>query len=188
VERALVETARLLQPRGFLGITVYCNPADILREHFPHLHTYRTVVLGDSMILVNRRADGGLEIREDLIFHGGTGETLEMREFGITSLKRKLLGAGFREVHLLTEDIPLHGILFDDDVSQPLLARKERFIMNRAAVLELIEEQRVSQAEIDRLREEAETLRAQMSMAAESRWIKLGRKFGAGPDFNAHKR
>jgi len=195
VERALEETSRLLKPHGFLGITVYCNPSDVLREHFPDLHTYRTVALGDSLILVNRRADGGLEIREDLVFHGGTGETLEMREFGITSLKLKLLGAGFREVHLLTADIPSHGILFDDDVSQPLLARKERFIMNRAAVGELIDERRAAQTEIDRLQQEAESLhseshslRARMSMAAGSRWIKLGRKIGVGPDFSANKR
>jgi len=35
-----------------------------------------------SQVLINRRADGVLEIREDLIFHGGSGATLEMREFG----------------------------------------------------------------------------------------------------------
>src|ERR1051326_7295241 len=33
VERALEETVRLLKPNGFLGITVYCNPSDMLREH-----------------------------------------------------------------------------------------------------------------------------------------------------------
>ena len=184
VERALEETSRLLQPHGFLGITVYCNPSDTLQEHFPDQHTYRTVALGDTIVLVNRRLDGALEVREDLIFHGGTGETLEMREFGVTSLKQKLLGAGFRDVHLLTENIPSLGILFDDDVSQPLLARKERFIMNPAAVRELIDERRNVQAEVDRLRVESDTLRAQMNMTAESRWIKLGRKLGVGPDFS----
>jgi SAM-dependent methyltransferase len=188
VERALEETVRLLKPNGFLGITVYCNPSDMLREHFPDLHTYRTVALGDSMVLVNRRADGALEVRDDLVFHGGTGETLEMREFGITSLKQKLLGAGFRDVHLLTLDIPSHGILFDDDVSQPLVARKEPFVMNRAAVAELLGERDAAQAEIERLNEESQSLRAQMSMAAESRWIRLGRRAGLGPDFSVNKR
>jgi len=35
VERAFEETRRILKPHGFLGITVYCNPEDRLREHFP---------------------------------------------------------------------------------------------------------------------------------------------------------
>ena len=98
-------------------------------------------------------------------------------------------------MHLLTENIPSHGILFDNDVSQPLLARKERFIMTRTAVRELIDERLAAHAEVDRLREqtelshtESESLRAQMNMAAESRWIKLGRKLGVGPDFSANKR
>ena len=85
IERALDESCRLLKPHGFLGITVFCNPADRLREHFPGLNQFRIVPLGDSTVLINRRTDGALEIRDDLIFHGGTGTTLEMREFGATS-------------------------------------------------------------------------------------------------------
>ena len=33
-------------------------------------------------MLINRRRDGALEIRDDLTFHGGSGATLEMREYG----------------------------------------------------------------------------------------------------------
>jgi hypothetical protein len=184
VERALDETCRLLNARGLLGITVFCNPSDNLREHFPHLHTYRTVALGDSTVLINRRADGELEIHDQLVFHGGSGATLEMREFGITSLKQKLLAAGFRDVHLLTEDIPGFGIHFDSDVSQPLIARKEPFTLDRPAVRELISQQCAAETRLDQMREECETLRAQLKMAAESRWVKLGRKFGVGPRFS----
>lgn len=184
VERALEEVCRLLKPRGFLGITVFCNPSDNLREHFPSLHTYRTVVLGDAMVLINRRADGGLEIHDQLVFHGGSGATLEMREFGITSLKQKLLGAGFHEVHLLTDEIPSLGIHFDRDVSQPLIARKEPFILDKTAVRELINQRRAAEAQLDQIREQCERLRAQIGMAADSRWVKLGRKFGVGPRFS----
>src|SRR5437764_4318378 len=77
VERAIEESCKLLKPHGLLGITVFCHPSDQLREHFPHLHEFRVVPLGDSMVLVNRRADGTVEVRDDLIFHGGTGATLE---------------------------------------------------------------------------------------------------------------
>src|SRR5260221_4269093 len=68
VERALEEACRLLKPHGFLGITVYCNPNDRMREHFPELHEYRVVPLGKSAVLINRRRDGSLDIREYLIF------------------------------------------------------------------------------------------------------------------------
>ena len=188
VERALEETVKLLKPTGFLGITVYCHPSDVLREHFPDLHTYRTVALGDSVVLINRRADGRLEIRDDLVFHGGTGETLEMREFGVTSLKQKLLGAGFHDVHLLNEDIAPHGILFDPDVSQPLIARKAPYMISRAAVRELISNLRELTDQRDRARYELEILTTERSMAADSRWLKVGRKLGVGPDLTGDKR
>jgi hypothetical protein len=194
VERALDEVAKMLKPTGFLGITVYCHPSDNLREHFPDLHEYRTVALGDSVVLINRRVDATLEIRDDLVFHGGTGATLEMREFGITALKAKLLGSGFRDVHLLTENVPSYGILFDKDVSQPLIARKEPFVMSRCAVHQLIDQIQHLQAdrerrsgEYEKLCAESSGLREQIRMAAESRWVKLGRKLGVGPDFGRTK-
>lgn len=170
VERAMEEMCRLLKPGGFLGITIYCHPSDKMREHFPDLHEYRVVPLGDKNVLVNRRRDGTLEVRDGLIFHGGTGETLEMREFGITALSEKLKTAGFREVHLLTKDMPEIGVVFDPDVSQPLIARKEPFALGGAARRELIEQFHRQSAEIE--------------MAAKSRWVKLGRSLGIGPKFS----
>jgi hypothetical protein len=112
-----------------MGVTIYCNPADQMREHFPDLNDFRIVPLRDSNVLINRDRDGSLQIYDNLIFHGGTGATLEMREFGITELRSKLLAAGFRDIALLTENVPQIGILFDCDVSQPLVARKEPFII-----------------------------------------------------------
>src|SRR5947209_8235009 len=106
VDQALGETCRLLKPDGFLGITVYCNPEDRLREHFPGLHEFRVTQLGNAAVLINRRHDGTVEVYEDLIFHGGSGATLEMREFGLTELQAKLMGAGFQEIHCLREDVP----------------------------------------------------------------------------------
>jgi hypothetical protein len=48
------------------------------------------VPLGGSQVLINRKAMGA-RIRDDLIFHGGSGATLEMREFGAAPLREKLL-------------------------------------------------------------------------------------------------
>ncbi len=179
VECALQEACRLLKPRGFLGVTVYCNPHDKMGEHFPELNEFRVVPLGDSHVLINRRRDGSLEARDDLIFHGGSGETLEMREFGMSALKTKLLNAGFREVFFLTEDLPQLGVIFDHDVSQPLIARKERFSLDRREQTQLAEEWR---AATDRAAS-AEKLVAQVRLAQESRWLQLGRKLGLGPKF-----
>jgi SAM-dependent methyltransferase len=184
VERALEEACRLLKPRGFLGITIYCNPQDQMREHFPELNQYRIIALADSQVLVNRRPDGSLEVRDDLIFHGGTGATLEMREFGMTALKNKLLDAGFRDVFFLTGNVPPIGVLFDHDVSQPLIARKEPFGMHLCAVSQLLDHWRAAGELAQSWQVRAETLAAQVRMAEESRWLRLGRKLGVGPKFS----
>jgi len=170
VERALEELCRLLKPNGFLGITVCCHPTDLMREHFPDLHEYRVFSLGNSTVLVNRRSDGTLEVLDDLIFHGGSGETPEMREFGVTSLRAKLLAAGFQHLDLLSTDIPEIGIVFDDDVSQLLIARKQPFALDAAARRDLVAQWRRQSAQI--------------SLASQSRWLKLGRSLGVGPKFD----
>jgi len=183
IERALEEVCRLLKPHGFLGVTVYCNASDQMREHFPGLHQYRVVRLGDSAVLINRRQDGSLETAENLIFHGGSGATLEMREFGITELEAKLLAAGFREVHFLTDDLPEMGIFFDRDVSQPLIARKERFTADRCGWSQMVDFWRAAQGEATQAREQAILAETQIRLASESMWLRLGKKLGVGPKF-----
>ena len=184
VERALAEVHRLLRPCGFFGVTLFCNPSDRMREHFPELHEFRVLPLGNSTVLINRRRDGTLEITEDnLVLHGGSGSTLEMREFGITELKNKLLAAGFREVLFFNDDVPESGILFDPDVSQPLIARKEPFFMNAAARRQLIGLWSAAEARVQQERERSEIQATQIRLASESRWIRLGSKLGVGPKF-----
>jgi SAM-dependent methyltransferase len=176
VERPLEEICRLLKPQGFLAATVPCTPDDVMREHFPELHEYRVIGLGAAEVLVNRRRDGTLEAREDLIFHEGPGAVLEMRQFGRSGLRAKLLAAGFREVHFLLDDVPEAGILFDGDVSQPLIARKEPFQLSTEAQSDLLDNWIGAHAQSRML---AERIR----MASESRWVRLGRKLGIGPKF-----
>ena len=177
----LEQLCRMLKPHGFLGVTIYCAPADRMREHFPELHEYRVVPLGGSQVLINRRTDGSLEIRDDLIFHGGSGATLEMREFGATALREKLCAAGFREAEFLIENLPEIGVFFDHDVSQPLVARKERWVRDARAVSEFAGTWREVQAEAWKEKERADRLAEQMKLAAGSRWVRLGRRLGVGP-------
>lgn len=181
IERALEEVHRLLKPCGFVVFTLYCNAIDRMREHFPDLHEYRLVRLGDSTVLLNRKRDGELEVREDLVFHAGVGATLEMREFGITDLKAKLFAAGFMDVHLLTENVPELGIVLDHQVSQPAIARREPYVMDLSARRQLIDLWRTAQWR--------ETLLSKrIQLASESRWVQLGRKLGIGPNFGEDPR
>ena len=183
VERALEETRRMLKPHGFLGITVYCNPEDRLREHFPELHEFRIVPLGDSSVLINRRRDGTLEILDDLTFHGGSGATLEMREFGATALRAQLLAAGFRAVDFLTENVPESGILFDYDTSQPLIARNQDFTFYHCAGHQMVDAWQTAEAKARQEKERADVLAERIRLASGSRWVRLGRKLGIGPKF-----
>jgi len=139
LDEALSAVRSLLKPNGFFGVTVYCHPSDKMREHYPGLGEFRIVPLGGRDVLINRRRDGSLEIREDLVFHGGAGETLEMREFGISGLEAALRSAGFEGVHFLTANVPEWGILFDHETSQPLVARKQEYTLGRCAQSQLVE-------------------------------------------------
>jgi SAM-dependent methyltransferase len=183
VDRVLTEVHQLLKPHGFLGVTVYCNPSDRMREHFPELNEYRVIPLGTSSVLINRRRDGSLEIIDNLIFHRGSGATLEMREFGITELQTKLLAAGFRGANFLTTNVPENGILFDHDTSQPLIARKGDFVLDRCAQNQLVDALRAAQRQTRKERDRADLLAKRIRLACESRWLRFGRKLGAGPDF-----
>ncbi len=182
IGRALHEMCLLLKPHGFLGLTIACAEQGEIVEHFPELHEYRVVPLGQSMVLINRRRDGALEVREDLVFHGGSGATLEMRAFTVPALQRELTEAGFREWEFLTNNVPQIGILFDHDVSQPLIARKDPFVMTKNAAHELAGQWLKCCGEGQR----AQRLAAQVRAASGSKWVRLGQMFGLGPRFDTH--
>lgn len=102
---------------------------------------------------------------------------LEMREFGIAELETKLLAAGFREVYFLDEDLPDRGIHFDNDVSQPFVARKSPFVMDRPAVGQMIDALNSARDQARHGDELAERVR----VTSQSRWMRLGRRLGRGP-------
>ena len=181
IDRALETACRLLKPAGFLALTVFCNPQDQMKEHYPELHDFRIARLNDSLVIVNRRRDGTVEIHENPIFHGGPGSTLEMREFGISALKAALLSAGFSTVRFLSEDVPQFGILFDHDVSQPAIAAKAPFVMSRAATAELVDAYRSAREGLHERTIRNEALEQRVNAGARSRWVRLGRILGFGP-------
>lgn len=167
VERALEECCKLLKPNGFLCATVPFASEGETREHYPDLHEYATVNLAGRPVLVNRRKDGTVEVHEGLVFHGGAGATLEMREFSQSGLVDKLLGAGFTSVIFDEENGP-H--------SMPFIARREKFILRGDDLMR--------QWQITQLRSKVADLETKLKGAEKSRWLKLGNRIGLGPKLN----
>jgi hypothetical protein len=61
-------------------------------------------------VLANRTAAGELQLLTDLCFHGGPGQTLEMRLFGKEALVAHLESAGFERIEF-GESYPEYGII-----------------------------------------------------------------------------
>lgn len=122
VQRAFDGMRAIIRPGGFLLLTVPCNAAGSTTEHFPDLHDYRIQELDGKRCLVNRKANGEVEHFENLVFHGGPGETLELRHFALNSLEHQLLEAGFTQVEILVEPDFEHGVYWNHSYSVPIIA------------------------------------------------------------------
>jgi SAM-dependent methyltransferase len=124
VHLAFQNLFRLLKRGGVLVLTVPLVEEAFAREHFPGLGEYHFESRGDRRVLVNRTASGSYEEFNELVFHGGEGETLEMRLFSREWLLKELENAGFVKVRVLDEDYPDFGIFWRQDISVPLVAWK----------------------------------------------------------------
>jgi SAM-dependent methyltransferase len=121
---------RLLKPEGVFVFTVpYAKTGETV-EHFPELHDYRLEVRDGKRVLVNRTVDGRAQHFDHLVFHGGEGETLEMRVFSESGVLGELHRAGFSDIRVHHEPCHEHGILWQQDWSLPISARRP--IMTRA--------------------------------------------------------
>lgn len=142
VEKAFCNVFRLLKPSGVLVLTVPYSIEPSPSEHFPELHQFGLVQLGNSMVLVNRTPDGQVQVFENVVFHGGRGSTAEMREFTEQSLKAALTGAGFRDIRIYSEDYKPFGIVRAETWSLPITARKGPGGLGMEATRDVLEEWR----------------------------------------------
>lgn len=164
-EPAFATLQRMLKPDGLLLLTVPYTLEPATREHFPQLADFGLVELAGGTVLVNRRADGTLETFGNLVFHGGGGSTVEMRQYSESDLRRILAEAGFAKVQIRGENCPEHGVLHRETWSLPIAARKGVFAVNTAELAGRYREHSRdltnARAEIERLTAELETTRTQ---------------------------
>jgi SAM-dependent methyltransferase len=171
VDRAFHTLARLLKPAGVLILTVPYTLAEETVEHFPNLHETGFAEIGGATVLVNRSGSGNYEVFDQLVFHGGEGSTLEMRVFSEADLRARLTATGLTNVRFEASGSPKFGVLFSGPCSLPIVATREPFSLGASGTSELIQQLTAA--------------RALLNAVKESRWLRLGRLFGLGPNLRS---
>ena len=111
-EACLRKICRLLKPGGFAVFSSPWESTGDTLEHFPELFDWELVKFRGDYVLVNRTREGRLEAFDNLVFHDGPGETLEIRVFSKDGLLANCKAAGFDIA--MAENNPAYGILWDD--------------------------------------------------------------------------
>jgi SAM-dependent methyltransferase len=124
VRRAFENVFNLLKPNGLFVLTVPYGLQDDTIEHFPELHEFKVEKVNGKHILTNLTIDGRIQIFDELVFHGGPGQTLEMRIFSEKALLRHLAAAGFVDVEVHRAPCLEFGISWPQLWSLPITARK----------------------------------------------------------------
>ena len=123
VDRAFAGAFALLKPGGLLVLTVPFTDVPHTKEHFPDLHRFTLVELDGTWVLVNRDRAGQLTAQDGLVFHGGPGDTLEMREFARPDTLHLLATAGFDNIEVHEGPAPQWGVLPPHHHGLPITAR-----------------------------------------------------------------
>ncbi len=126
VSVAFQNVHQLLKPDGVLIFTVPYTKANETLEHFPELYDYQLLETDGRYTLQNVTKSGGVQIFEDLVFHGGPGSTLEMRVFSESSLIREFKQAGFSSINIDKSPHLAHGIWWNCDWSLPMVVSSKR--------------------------------------------------------------
>jgi SAM-dependent methyltransferase len=121
VERAFENAHRLLKSGGLLVLTVPYGFGAATVEHFPELREYSVVDRDGGNVLVGTALDGRAVEYRNLVFHGGDGVTLEMRQFALDPLLGHLSAAGFDDARVLGDE-PRYGVVWPEPWSRPILA------------------------------------------------------------------
>lgn len=123
---AFKNARRLLKPTGVFIFSVPYTASGETIEHFPDLHDFRLDTSGPTPRLINRTLSGETQTFEDLVFHGGSGLTLEMRVFSEPSLREVIEAAGFGSPVIYDEPILRFGVYWVELQSVPMALRQNR--------------------------------------------------------------
>lgn len=123
VSVAFENLLRLLKPGGVAILSVHYDKVPFMREHFPELHDWHLAEESGRTILKNTTRDGRAQVFDNLVFHGGPGNVLEMRRFGEAGLLQNLVEAGFVDIKLFGDDHLETGIAWKYKQSLPVSAR-----------------------------------------------------------------
>jgi SAM-dependent methyltransferase len=107
---AFANARRMLRTGGILVFSVPYRVEGETIEHFPELFEYELSRGGTERILRNRTKDGRLQEFRDLVFHGGSGFTLEMRVFSLKGIRESVEQAGFSRLTIYDQDAAEFGI------------------------------------------------------------------------------
>lgn len=103
----------ILRPGGYLVLSVpHTDRAGVHVEHFPPLSNLKVHENDGVAVLTGLTSHGQVFESNDLVFHGGIGETLEHRVFSECSLVSFLESAGFKEI-VATHNSRFHGVVFE---------------------------------------------------------------------------
>jgi hypothetical protein len=160
--------AGLLKPSGFLILTAPYTLDESTVENFTGLHETGLVEIDGKLVLVNRSVDGQYQVFDQLVFHGGQGSTLEMRVFAETDLRARLMAAGLSNVRFDATGNREFGVIYSGPFSLPIIASRAPSSLSLDGIRELMEQF----AKERRL----------LSDVRKSRWLRLGRLLGLGPN------
>jgi SAM-dependent methyltransferase len=116
---------KILKPNGRLIFSVPYTRTIRTLEHYPKLHEFKIIDFYGKNVLINRTKSGDYSIHDKLVFHGGTGCTLEMRLFCEKDIICYLENAGFRKIKIHDKpdiDVGFYWPqLYQENRSDPLL-------------------------------------------------------------------
>lgn len=102
---------KILKNDGIVVFSVpYKNEGNTV-EHFPNLYNYKIEDINGRKKLHNITINGDSEIFDNLIWHGGPGNVLEMREFSEQDIMKELTDAGFNDIRIHDEEYAQFGII-----------------------------------------------------------------------------
>jgi SAM-dependent methyltransferase len=114
----------MLKDKGLVVFSVPYNETGDTLEHYPDLYDFKIKQKHGEKILVNTTKNGEIQVFKKLRFHGGCGETLELRVFSKPSLLELINNAGFKNIVIHDTDIQKYGILHDSTESLVITMQK----------------------------------------------------------------